>query len=103
MSDQNPTQEVPLTPPETFDGSSIYITEAKDIYLDIAKLFPTEAGKAISKKEREELNLKQTTLVYGEISFDSFGSLFIILWYILMIIFSYLNSDSIWKNKKEVW
>ena len=68
------TQILNNPPPDIIiDGSSTYIAEAKDIYLDIARLFPTEAGKAISKKEREELNMKQSTLVYGEITFDSFG------------------------------
>ena len=31
-------------------------------------------GKAVSKKEREELNLKDSTLVYGEITFDMLGT-----------------------------
>ena len=60
-----------------FDGTSPYVAESRDIFLDIAKFFPVEAGKAISKKEREDLNLKQTTLVYGEIGFDSFGISFL--------------------------
>ena len=46
---------------------------ADEIYTEIAKHFPVEAGKAISKREREERSLKDNTLVYGEISFASFG------------------------------
>ena len=34
---------------------------------------PFDACKAASKKEREELGRKETTLVYGEISLESFG------------------------------
>lgn len=40
-----------------------------DIYKDIVRPFPVSVGKAISKKERQELNLKETTLVYGELEF----------------------------------
>ena len=64
-----------LTEEQKFDGSSAYIAEARDIFQDIAKFYPVETGKAISKKEREELNMKTTTLVYGELSFDSFGAI----------------------------
>ena len=35
--------------------------------------FPSEFGKSISKKEREEKKLYISTLIYGEIDFDSFG------------------------------
>jgi hypothetical protein len=71
------SDEGQLTEPseeQKFDGSSAYIAEARDIFQDIAKFYPVEAGKAISKKEREELSMKTTTLVYGEIGFDSFGA-----------------------------
>ena len=51
----------------------------REIYEEIVRPFPTAVGKAISKKEREETGRKDTTLVYGEISFDSFGTLFIII------------------------
>ena len=36
--------------------------------------FCLRTGKAVSKKEREELNLKDSTLVYGEITFDMLGT-----------------------------
>jgi hypothetical protein len=59
--------------------------EAKDIFMDITRGFTTEVGKAISKKEREELSLKQTTLTYGEITFDSFGNVFSCLYFDLLL------------------
>ena len=62
-----------LKNPPKFDGQSHYVVDADEIYTEIAKNFPVEAGKAISKREREELGLKDNTLVYGEISFTSFG------------------------------
>ena len=45
---------------------SFIITQFYILYLSI--------GKAVSKKEREELNLKDSTLVYGEITFDMLGT-----------------------------
>ena len=62
-----------LKNPPNFDGQSHYVLNADEIYTEIAKHFPVEAGKAISKREREERSLKDNTLVYGEISFASFG------------------------------
>jgi hypothetical protein len=43
------------------------------IYDNILDDFPREFGKALSKKEREEKKLYSTTLIYGEIDYDSFG------------------------------
>lgn len=58
------------------DSAKAHLAECKDIYLDIAKLFPTDLGKSLSKKERDDKNLKDKTLVYGEVTFDSLASTF---------------------------
>lgn len=50
-----------------------YINEMKSIYENILAQFPSDLGKIVSKKEREQLKLYLTTLIYGEIDFDSFG------------------------------
>ena len=46
-----------------------FVSFTQDIYNDIVRPFPVQVGKAISKKERQELNLRETTLVYGELEF----------------------------------
>lgn len=51
-----------------------HIMASKAIYDHVTSAFPVAVGKAASKKEREEQQLKATTLVYGEISFESFGT-----------------------------
>lgn len=51
-----------------------HIVASKAIYDHVTSAFPVAVGKAASKKEREEQQLKATTLVYGEISFESFGT-----------------------------
>jgi hypothetical protein len=58
-----PTKKKPLVIDEEF------IEYIGDIYKDIVRPFPVSVGKAISKKERQELNLKETTLVYGELEY----------------------------------
>jgi hypothetical protein len=58
-----PTKKKPLAIDEEF------IEYIGDIYKDIVRPFPVSVGKAISKKERQELNLKETTLVYGELEY----------------------------------
>lgn len=83
-------QQAEPTEEQKFDGSSAYITEARDIFQDIAKFYPVEAGKAISKKEREELSMKTTTLVYGEIGFDSFGAHILPLTPLYVYLYTYL-------------
>mmetsp|Transcript_26892 Transcript_26892/g.45344 ORF Transcript_26892/g.45344 Transcript_26892/m.45344 type:complete len:295 (+) Transcript_26892:91-975(+) len=52
----------------------VAVLEAKEIYDSIMQAFPPALGKAVSKKEREELSLKQPSLVYGEITFEAFGT-----------------------------
>lgn len=52
----------------------VSVLEAKDIYDSIVQAFPPTLGKAVSKKERDELSLKAATLVYGEITFETFGT-----------------------------
>lgn len=49
------------------------VRTSQTIYDDLVQTFPTQVGKAASKKEREELNLTSSTLVYGEISFEAFA------------------------------
>ena len=68
-----------------FNGSSDYIPanlekldmiailESKEIFDSLMQSFPTTLGKAVSKKEREDLKLKDPNLVYGEITFETFG------------------------------
>ncbi len=53
----------------------VSVLEAKDIYDAVLQAFPTTLGKSVSKKEREELNLKTPNLVYGEITFETFGTI----------------------------
>jgi|LauGreSuBDMM15SN_2_FD.fasta_scaffold59987_1 SAM-dependent methyltransferase len=50
-----------------------FVVSSKAIYDHVTSAFPLAVGKAASKKEREDLVLKATTLVYGEISFEAFG------------------------------
>ena len=50
-----------------------HVVSSKAIYDHVVSAFPLAVGKAASKKEREDLSLKATTLVYGEISFEAFG------------------------------
>lgn len=50
-----------------------HVITSKVIYDHVCSAFPVQLGKAASKKEREEMGRKETTLVYGEISFEAFG------------------------------
>eukprot|EP01041_Mallomonas_annulata_P007443 gene7443-15223_t len=52
------------------------VKASQAIYDDLVSSFPTSVGKASSKKEREDLKLNSSTLVYGEISFEAFGITF---------------------------
>ena len=52
----------------------VAVLEAKDIYDAVMQAFPSTLGKSVSKKERDELNLKTPNLVYGEITFETFGT-----------------------------
>lgn len=45
----------------------------RGIYDTIVEEFPIDFGKALSKKEREDKKMFVSTLIYGEIDFDSFG------------------------------
>ncbi len=54
----------------------VSVLEAKEIYDSLVQAYPTTLGKSISKKERDEFGLKDSTLVYGEMSFDTFGMIF---------------------------
>lgn len=50
------------------------ILEKKPIYDDLVVPFPTTLGKAVSKKEREEMDLRNSTLIYGEAVFETLGT-----------------------------
>jgi hypothetical protein len=52
------------------------VMEVKEVFDSIMQSFPTTLGKAISKKEREEMSLKDPNLVYGEITFETLGIIF---------------------------
>jgi SAM-dependent methyltransferase len=52
------------------------VLEQKELYEEIMRPFPVALGKAVSKKEREEKKTKDSTLVYGEITFDALGTVF---------------------------
>eukprot|EP01042_Synura_sphagnicola_P009429 gene9429-12100_t len=53
----------------------VAVLEGKEIFDSIMQSFPVTVGKAVSKKEREEMNLKDPNLVYGEITFETLGIL----------------------------
>lgn len=46
----------------------------KAIFNEILSPYPSDLGKVVSKKERQEKKMYLTTLIYGEIDFDSFGN-----------------------------
>jgi hypothetical protein len=50
------------------------VERARETYDTVLEQYPTDFGKALSKKERQEKALPHTTLIYGEIDFDSFGN-----------------------------
>lgn len=54
----------------------VAVLEAKDIYDAVMQAYPATLGKSVSKKERDELNLKSPNLVYGEITFETIGTVF---------------------------
>lgn len=53
-----------------------FIKAQQDVYEKLITHHPTSVGKALSSQEREERKLSASTLVYGEINFDSFGIAF---------------------------
>jgi hypothetical protein len=46
-------------------------SSARKQYEEIMNPYPTVVGKAISKKNRQEMNYKQSNLIYGEVVFDT--------------------------------
>jgi len=50
-----------------------FVASRKAVYEQLVKNFPTSVGKAVSKRERDETGQHQSTLVYGEINFESFA------------------------------
>ena len=57
-----------------FFSANLLVESMRGLYDVILEEFPSDFGKAISKKEREEKQLYVSTLIYGEIDFDSFGN-----------------------------
>jgi hypothetical protein len=53
---------------------SLLVESMRGIYETVIEEFPPDFGKALSKREREDKKLFVSTLIYGEIDFDSFGS-----------------------------
>lgn len=54
----------------------VSVIEGKETFDSLMQSFPCTLGKAVSKKEREELSLKDSNLVYGEITFETLGIVF---------------------------
>lgn len=54
----------------------VSVLSSKDVFDSLMQSFPATLGKAVSKKEREELQLKDPNLVYGEITFETLGVIF---------------------------
>mmetsp|Transcript_2719 Transcript_2719/g.7961 ORF Transcript_2719/g.7961 Transcript_2719/m.7961 type:complete len:292 (-) Transcript_2719:547-1422(-) len=54
------------------DMSMEYVSAREVIYNEAFADHDVHVGKAVSKKERDDTGQKQSTLVYGEIRFDSF-------------------------------
>jgi hypothetical protein len=52
------------------------VLELKEVFDSVMQSFPTTLGKAVSKKEREEMNLRDPNLVYGEVTFETMGLIF---------------------------
>jgi len=52
------------------------VMEKKEIFDVVFQTLPVTIGKATSKKEREELKLKDPNLVYGEVTYDALGLVF---------------------------
>jgi len=53
-----------------------FIRQRDRVYQAVVAEYPIHLGKAVSKKERDETGQNQSTLVYGEINFESFGIAF---------------------------
>ena len=51
----------------------------KQIYDDLFEALPLERGKDISRIEREEKRLGDSSLAYGEIEYDSFQRLILMV------------------------
>jgi hypothetical protein len=51
----------------------VSVLAGREIFESLMQSFPTTLGKAVSKKEREEMKSKDPNLVYGEISFETLG------------------------------
>jgi hypothetical protein len=53
--------------------NSTHVHAMSNVYDLIFDAFPQNFGKMLSKKERSEKQLYDTSLIYGEIDYDSFG------------------------------
>mmetsp|Transcript_32729 Transcript_32729/g.40201 ORF Transcript_32729/g.40201 Transcript_32729/m.40201 type:complete len:249 (-) Transcript_32729:235-981(-) len=62
---------------QELDISGERIEKAAAVYNNLVKDYPATIGKAVSKKEREELDLQsKPTLVYGEVHFKTYALAF---------------------------
>ena len=52
------------------------VLDLKEVFDSIMQSFPTTLGKSVSKKEREEMSLRDTNLTYGEVTFETLGLIF---------------------------
>ena len=50
-----------------------YVADCKKIYDNLCAQITITMGKAASKRERDEKQLKNTALVYGEVTFETMG------------------------------
>ena len=62
-------------PPEC----SLVLHRKSQIFQDLTRAFPTSLAKEISKKERSEGSLSNSSLTYGEVEFVSLGEVFEII------------------------
>jgi len=56
--------------------SPAYIARRKILYEQVVAEFPTSYGKSVSKSDRGNMEEPPSTLIYGEIDFESFGVAF---------------------------
>lgn len=68
------TEEATADPPAKINME--FIAEQEEVYNRLIEHHPTSVGKALSSQERDEKKLNHSTLVYGEIKFDSYGIAF---------------------------
>ena len=53
--------------------NTTHVQSMRDLYDVIYESFPPNFGKALSKKERSAKKLYDTSLIYGEIEYETLG------------------------------